>query len=316
VLHLAVDLKTRKTVYISGLQSEINDPDLAPCQLFDFNVNVDQTSYLPGKDVKVQFALTNISSKSLAVFDPFPQGVNVELLTSRPRDMVRSLAVCHDEFELSTGDALFYDIIWDQKDNNGKQISPGWYEVDVKSPEVPTLEELGIFIDDPLPPEGRGGPLPSVGQTGSPVFIFVEYLQGAMEKTIVVNEHQTATDLPLTTNTEELLIDVTVTLESIELSKNGTKFSVFATSSDSPRGKPFDNPKWTDCTAEYAVDGVKQEMYGRGWIDLDNGVRFTWGEHRPLNPVPADAKEFSLTIHTIGHNENWEGPWEFHVSLQ
>ena len=63
--------------------------------------------------------------------------------------------------------------------------------------------------------------------------------------------------------------------------------------------------------AEYTLDGRPTKKVGLSAIGfLENGMRHTWDM---LDPVPKGSKEMTFVITKLGE---WEGPWEFHVSLE
>ncbi len=130
--------------------------------------------------------------------------------------------------------------------------------------------------------------------------------EGAMEKTIEVNESQTVNG-------------VTMTLERVELSTSGMKVYVFTTppgyselERPTPEGPPLPPPPMMmHVTAEYSVDGGALKQAGSSAIRfLENGIEHIWDW---LDPVPKNATELTFRITKLG---DMEGPWEFSIPLE
>mgnify|MGYP001090198506 CR=1 FL=1 len=124
--------------------------------------------------------------------------------------------------------------------------------------------------------------------------VLLQYPQGAMEKTIEVNQSQ-------------IVNGVTITLERVELSWKEAKFYAFAT----PPGYSLrQGPAW----AQYTADGITKDAGPSGVGFQEDGMRLSWGTDRFWSdPVPSDAKELTFTINEFG---DWQGPWEFQVPLE
>ena len=148
-------------------------------------------------------------------------------------------------------------------------------------PEEGPAPSMGI--DDGGEMDGRGG-----GELGTPP-------QGAVTKTIELNQTQTAGGL-------------SITLELVELSAEWIVFSAFVIPPD------YSPPQDYPAVAEYTINGItKYAGYAEGTL-LGNGIRLTWGYPQSyLDPVPSDATEIVFTIISFG---DWQGPWEFIISLQ
>jgi hypothetical protein len=142
--------------------------------------------------------------------------------------------------------------------------------------------------------------------------VLVQYPQGAMEKTIEVNESRTAND-------------ITVTLERVELTSGEMKVYAFVTQPDYPptvRSSPF----W-DAATEYCIDGGAPINLPHPHLKhMENGARFIWGGTTPkgtLDPVPSDAHELIFKINSMQVSASpddpqytVEGPWEFKIPLE
>jgi hypothetical protein len=75
-----------------------------------------------------------------------------------------------------------------------------------------------------------------------------------MEKTVETHLAQTAEDLPLTVRGEELIVDITITLERAELSAEGANFTVFVI--------------WQDQTDSYDEERLGDFLRSRSWAIL------------------------------------------------
>ncbi len=214
----------------------------------------------------------------------YPPKINVELPNLQPPDsIIRSFDAGAQETLLQPGETVTYVWTWDQHDENGQQVAPGWYGIEVtvlsrkpsetSSGSVRVLATRGLV----LPPEG------------------------VMEKTIDVNKSQTVGG-------------ITITLERVELLATGMKIYAFNTPPDYslPQGPMLPPPKFMiHADAEYSIDGGDVKQAGPSGIRfLDNGTRHTWDN---LDPVPKTANELTFRITKLG---DWVGPWEFRVPLQ
>jgi hypothetical protein len=142
--------------------------------------------------------------------------------------------------------------------------------------------------------------------------VLIQHPQGAVEKTIEVNESRTVND-------------ITVTLECVELTSREMKVYAFVTQPDYPptvQSSPF----WNAAT-EYRIDGGAPVILPHPMMDyMENGTRFIWGGTTPkgtLDPVPSDAHELvfkivSMKVSTSPDDPQYtvEGPWEFRIPLE
>lgn len=254
-----------------------------------------QATYLPGETVEIEFSFTNVISEPITV-SPFPP--EIQIMLPRPHEVVRSFAAGTQELELEPSKTATYNLTWDQRDNSGQQVAPGWYYVDVKDITISKAIEPTI----------------SHMSAGTIAKLLIQYPQGAMEKVIEVNQSQTVMDLPFMWKREEYSVDLTIILERVELTADGARFLAFATSPNSP-STGYDHPQWSGCVrAQYTVDGVIKDAGPAGMRYLTNGIRLSWGyDVARLDPVPSDAKELVFTITSFG---DWEGPWEFSIPLE
>lgn len=280
-----------------------------------------QATYQLGEEVEIGCVFTNVSSEPLVV-RAFYREDGVRVIGQAPEDVrgveiesrelshrlghikiVRSLDVQTYEVELKPGEkTATYRVTWDQKDDNGEQVPPGWYSVQVRR----QVQKASL----PRLRAGRG-PIADV---------LIAYPQGHVVKIIEVNQSVTVTGLPFEWQGEVVPIDVTMTLERVELTPERAQFFLLATSPHYVLTYPRDpllkdpmRPPWNSIIyGQYRVDGVTKSIGGAFYSFLEDGIRFGWGPNMKIDPVPSDARELILTIQTWG---DWEGPWEFHVSL-
>ncbi|MDD5501047.1 MAG: hypothetical protein PHH57_05100 [Candidatus Omnitrophica bacterium] len=278
--------------------------------------------YLPGEQIDMKLVLTNASTGDVesVIIISLPPVVNLVRTGSfsgpvRPPGIVippseagqsgavKTYSAGTGEKTLAKGEELTYDLTWDQKDKGGNQVSPGWYNYESTCYYRPESSENNV---------GSG--------VGKRAFL-IQYPQGAMQKTIEVNQSKTITGLPITTlNGETKLVDVTITLERVELNEMGATFYATLTSPNNPV-TGYDNPEWmghVPMSAQFVVDGTVKEVRAPNSQFLDDGIEFRWGASADdlnyLDPVPADAKGLTFVIPEI--RPDWTGPWEFKIQLE
>lgn len=247
---------------------------------FRITISPEEARYLPGQEVMIGLAIMNLSSGTITI-DPFPPAMRI-----RPVDQDESV------YSYAAGtrtrdirpDLPFYHTksIWDQKDNNGKPVAPGWYEVRYEY----VIIEQNTFRRYTVNPTAR---------------LLIVHPHSAMEKNLDLNQSETVNG-------------ITVTLERIELTSIGMTVYTFQTPPD--YSLPGEHPPYQyesfviNSVAEYSVDGgsVKQARPQAQFIK--SGIRYKWYN---LDPVPNNTKELTFIITKLG---DWEGPWEFKVPLE
>lgn len=247
-----------------------------------------QSQYLLGEPVEIEFSFTNTILESIAV-SPFPP--EIQVISPRTHEIVRSFVPGSQELELGSGKVMIHTLAWDQRADSGEQVSPGWYYIDAKN----------ITVTKETPPHETGLDVGTIAR------VLIQFPQGAMEKTIDVNQSQTVND-------------IAITLERVELSDTGASFYAFTIPPNyippQPQGPPVPPPPpdMVPVRAQYNVDGITKDAGYSGIGIHENGIRLTWGHYvGHLDPVPSDAKELTFTITRFG---DWEGPWEFKVPLE
>ena len=107
---------------------------------------------------------------------------------------------------------------------------------------------------------------------------------------------------------------ITITLERVELSTSEARFYAFNVPPDYslPQGPELPPPSLMKLLAHarYSIDGSPMIDAGPSEIHfLDDRMQHVWS----LDPMPEDATEVTFVITRLG---DWDGPWEFVISLQ
>jgi len=281
-----VDLEANKVVYISSMPyggellpaptpvpTPTPAPGPAPGPGISLGVRFDRVpdvvaSY--GEKAKINLSFTNAASETRTI-SPFPPEIRIiELPNLRPPDrVVRAFPVGKDELALQPGESVSHSVDWDQKNDSGEQVPPGWYSVEV------TLAT----------------------SRGSATRVLVLPPEGVMEKTIEVNQSKTVNGITITLEKVELTaIGMKVYAFNIPPDYN------------LPRGPMLAPPEFMalHAFAEYGVNGgVMKQTFPSAIRFLDNGMLHTWDEY--LDPVPKNAKELTFRITKLGDWEGpWE----------
>jgi len=254
----------------------------APPPPFQSSLIPEEAHYLPGEKVEVTLSIANTSGDNMTI-SHYPPEVQVspwldreQVLSSRPGGT--------QPLEVRAGETVTQDFAWDQKDSQGQQASPGWYAVSFRDMNI-TQGDRGTMSH----PTAR---------------VLIQHPQGAVEKTIDLNQEQTVNG-------------ITVTLERIELMVDGARFSTFfipPAYTPPPAGPGLPPAPVVTARAEYSFSGVTRNAGTAGFSTKDSGMRLVWGigMHK-LDPVPSDATELVFTITQLN---DWQGPWEFRIPLE
>ncbi len=253
-------------------------PHPGPTITVEVSATTEKDSYLPGEAVNIRLSFRNVTAKPFLV-DPFPP--EVRMMRASPYDEpVRIFSAGVNRKSLNPGEVADYSVAWDQLDNQGQPIHYGYYYL-----------QLGYV-------RSEGGGTMTLWFTGKRLLILPA--NGAIEKTITVNQSKTTNG-------------ITVTLERIELTGSGMNIYAFTVPPDYslPQGPMLPPPKFMiHATAEYSVDGDITQAPPSGIRFLDNGTEHIWDN---LSPIPKTARELTFRITKLG---DWEGPWEFKIPLE
>jgi hypothetical protein len=255
---------------------------LEPGLPFEAKMNTSPVRFLPGEEVRYGISIRNLSSNKLT-FDPFPPAMSIKLVGQDEAVYSREAGNRTQDIETDYPASWYHTKgVWDQKDNQGKQVAPGWYE---------------ISYEYVITEQSTGGKY-----TATPTAKFeIINPNSTMSKNLDVNQSVTAEN-------------ITVALKSIEMNAVETKLYTFTT----PPGYSLttDHPPYqmeslmTNSKAEYSVDSgpIKQVKSGGGKADAD-GITLTWDN---LDPTPLDAKELTFVITQLG---DLNGRWEYKIKL-
>jgi len=244
----------------------------------------DKDSYLAGEDIIIEFSFKNPYNQVFQM-EPFPPRVYISPVRDYGGTHTTYSPACRfpegtETRSINPGEVAIYSLTWDQRDDDGQQVPYGYYSV---SPGY-------IRVDDHL----------FTLHLKAPVRILILPAEGAMEKTIEVNQSQTENG-------------ITITLERVEMSALETTIYALITLPDYSPTQTGD--LYLEAGAEYSVDGVA--MIGPVEAEtrpLEDRVELTWGQ---LAPVPKGARELIFTVFELHfEDERWEGSLEFNIPLE
>ncbi len=305
IVSVAVDLKAGKAVYTEGYPN-LSHPDRFPPHMLEINGTPSRAEYLPGQQVELDFSFRNVYSEPVVISNP-PEILVLHFdLPGNTEDwIVRSYPGGTEQLSINPGDTATYKFIWDQKNDNGKLVTPGRYHVRV--------------AERPKSKSGKEGLRP-----GGEFEVFIQYEQGAMEKTINLDQSQTVSDMPVRKDDAALLTDFTITLRRVELSAERAKFYALATLPEYTYNNPHDYfpMHWVSCAdAEYTFNGITKDAGCADIQNLEEGIWLMWGYVNPRDQIPKDAED--LTFKILIRLGDWHddsralyGPWEFIVPLE
>lgn len=169
----------------------------------EIKATLGQDAVLPGQHISVTWSIENVSPNHITL-RPFPPETTVQRMRivewpSGEDDLVSGIQVVRlnpagsREVTLQPGEQTTHSLVWDQRGIGGWPVAPGYYDLSV-----------GVNVE--------AGSARIGGSNRARVLI--QFPQGAMEKTVDVNQ-------PLTAG------GVTVTLKRVELSATGTKVYAF-----------------------------------------------------------------------------------------
>jgi len=223
-----------------------------------------------GKTADINLSFTNEASEPRTV-TPFPPEIKIiELPDVKPPGIVvRAFPVGNGELTLQLGESASHSVDWDQKNDSGEQVPPGWYSVEV------TLAT----------------------SRGSAMRVLVLPPEGVMEKTIDVNQSETVNGITITLERVEL----TATGMKVYAFNIPPDYNL-------PQGPMLAPPQFMalHAFAEYSIDGgAMKQTFPSGIRFLENGMQHTWDEY--LDPVPQNSHELTFRITKLGDWEGpWE----------
>ncbi|MDO8692316.1 MAG: hypothetical protein Q7R39_20280 [Dehalococcoidia bacterium] len=247
-----------------------------------------QDTFLPGEHISITWALKNVSAKPVTL-RPLPPAASVHRvrIIEWPSgednltgyfEAVRSFPAGTGEMNLQPGETTSSVLYWDQRNSSGWPVAPGYYWLTFQ-----------MNID--------GG-----WSLGDGSKVLVRYPQGAMEKSLEVDQSRTSGG-------------VTITVKRVELSATGTKVYALATPPDfraqTNTGLPLSGPP-VGAQARYQADGHPLKLAGSSGAGLrEDGIELVWDS---LDPMPEDARLLRFTITYSGLPTI--GIWEFEIPLR
>ncbi len=117
---------------------------LPPTVAVETRVSTTKTAYLASEKIDIQFSFKNITKGTVSF--PFPPEIRIENTTAEAR---RTFDAGKAMKALASGASAQYSLSWDQKDNAGKQVPPGNYQVVMTN--IPLGEGKGVvsLIESP-----------------------------------------------------------------------------------------------------------------------------------------------------------------------
>lgn len=163
-------------------------PGIPTPRVLPFSVTTDKSQYLPGEIIRIKLTLENDRDERVNVF-PFPP--EVKIVKRITGETIRIFPSGSKEVELKPGESISHTLRWDHRDERGKEVMPGSYDIMIGDIKVRNKESYGF------------------GGFGKELLI--SYPQGALSKTIELNESKTANG-------------ATVVLQKIEFTPSEVKF--------------------------------------------------------------------------------------------
>jgi len=303
IISVAVDLKAKKVVFTESYPNHLGRPDRFPPTMLQINATPSQAEYKPGQPVQLDFTFHNDYSEPVILSNPPETLVLHHDMPGNTEDwIVRSYPGGTEQLIIDEGQTAAYQFVWDQKDDDDKQVAPGHYYLRVYERPVSQAGKKGMSL-------------------GQEFEVFIQYEQGAMIKTIEVNQSQTVSGLPLLQEDTEILTELTVTLKQVELSEERAQFYALATLPGYTYNSPHDYSAmhWIRCAdAEYTFSNITKDAGCADKRADEEGIWLMWGYVNPRDQVPKDAKELTFRIFMSFDNrpsKELHGPWEFKVPL-
>ena len=297
------------------------------------------TAYQYGETVEINLTFTNLNAEARAI-DHFPPEINIVQFSSAKTvataQVVQSFQAGGQGLTLQPQATGNFTLTWDQKDESGKQVSSGWYTINVEMNTHSVSENSGSDQIQSTP--GR---------------IYIMPPEGVLQKTIEINKSITVNN-------------IAITLEKIELSTTGAKVFVVTPSDQSrvpgsqggtaPSSQGINTPSSTPSSpgitvpsaapsplgtnntsagsssqgtnpssiavppplamppayveAEYSIDKgpfASAFMFSTTILP-DNTMLRIWN----LDPVSKNARSLTFRINSIN---TAQGPWEFEIPL-
>ncbi len=118
---------------------------LGPTVSVETRASTTKTVYTTGEEIDIQFTFKNIADETFAF--PFPPGIRIGDLGT---EVLRTFDVGQGTITLAPGQSEDYDLTWNQKDDTGKQVPPGDYQIII--PNIQLGEGKGVvsLVESPI----------------------------------------------------------------------------------------------------------------------------------------------------------------------
>ena len=133
----------------SGLFSPKEGPvltgPLPPAVSVEARASTPQTTYAMGEEIEVQITFRNVADEAFTF--PFPPEIRIGDLGT---EVVRTFDAGQNTITLAPGQSENYDLTWEQTDDAGKQVPPGYYQIII--PNVQLGEGKGVvsLVESPI----------------------------------------------------------------------------------------------------------------------------------------------------------------------
>jgi len=256
-----------------------------------------QDSCLTGEDVEVEFLFHNTFRESITMSNPPEIWIMKFPNTS---EVVRLLPGGGEGIVLEDDGRWTYRLTWDQKNDSGEQVIPGYYQIQVREEPYSNSKE-------------------KVMTWSERVEVLIEYPQGSMWKDIEVNKSQVITGFPLKNGRGILPTDITITLRSMHSRDEQVWFYALATFPNYPWERikeDYPSVCISSPRGEYTVSGIERDAGFAEQMFREDGIWWTWGGQYKIDPIPSDAEKLTFTI-LLRESEpyEWQGSCEFNVPL-
>lgn len=126
-------------------QEPILSTSVAPAVAIEGRVITTKTTHTMGEEINIQFSFKNITDDTLTF--PFPPEIRIE---NTNIEAVRTFTAGQDTKTLTSGESARYDLVWDQKDTNGKQVPPGDYQVVIQNIQLGEDKGVASLVESPV----------------------------------------------------------------------------------------------------------------------------------------------------------------------
>ena len=133
---LALVVVWRIGVFSPGEGPIVTGP-LGPTVSVETRASNIKKAYTTGEEIAIQFSFKNVTNETLTF--PFPPEIRME---NSGVEAVRTFTAGKGNKALAPGETELYDLTWDQKDDAGKQVTPGDYQIVM--PNIQLGEDKGV----------------------------------------------------------------------------------------------------------------------------------------------------------------------------